>query len=54
MTVAPLSGWAVAYLLLSLDPSIRDKVDVFSPFLGVAREDARVRDEAGRDTRSVA
>ncbi|WP_431910118.1 hypothetical protein [Nonomuraea jabiensis] len=48
------AGWAVAYLLLSLDPSIRDKVDVFGPFLGVAREGARVRDETGRDTRSAA
>ncbi|UBU15778.1 hypothetical protein [Nonomuraea gerenzanensis] len=36
-------AWAVLYLLLAMDPSIRDKIDVLSPLMGTAREDLRPR-----------
>jgi hypothetical protein len=40
-------GWAVLYLLLSLDPALRDKIDTARGLLGT------VRDTAKQDTQSV-
>ncbi|MGW3344653.1 tetratricopeptide repeat protein [Nonomuraea rubra] len=42
-------AWAVLYLLLTLDPSIRDKIDVLSPLVGTAREDLRSREAPSRE-----